>query len=450
MTFSPDGRRIAFVRLRHPTAEETSLVVADADGSNPKALASFRFPEFVAGIFYGGPSWSPDGRHIATAIGVRGGAGAESRSRLGLVAVEDGKVTTLADPGWGVAAQCGWLPDGRSLLVIARGSDQPNTQVWSVSFPSGEARKVTNDLNDRRIISLTADGRSLVSVAGAVSSTVWSAPLAGSGRARRMTRALTDGLDGVAFSPEEKLVYTSDVGQVSGLWMAGIEGADRGPLIALSAGDRAGYPSVADDGTVFFAVRGRTGVEIHALDGGGSTSRVVARDALFVPFEVSRDGRFLVYSALQKGVPRLVRVASDGSNPRPVFDGPAYRPALHPSGTRVAFYFVDSAEKLRLGICSIEGGPLLLDVPIEPPGANARLVLRDEGVYLNTVPGDRSNVWLLPAGGGPARKLTAWDDQLLFDFAVSRDGSTLAAARGPRLRDAQRITGFDSISSPRK
>ncbi|HYN41981.1 MAG TPA: protein kinase, partial [Thermoanaerobaculia bacterium] len=448
VTFSPDGRRIAFVRLRYPTAEETSLVVADADGSNPKALASFRFPEFVAGIFYGGPSWSPDGRHIATALGVRGGAGAESRSRLGLVAVEDGKVTTLADPGWGVAAQCGWLPDGRSLLVIARGSDQPNTQVWSVSFPSGEARKVTNDLNDRRIISLTADGRSLVSVAGAVSSTVWSAPLAGSGRARRITRALTDGLDGVAFSAEGKLVYTSNVGDASGLWIAGLEGADRGPLYTPGPGNRIGFPSIADDGTIYFVVRGKAGVEIHALDRGGSSSRVVVRDAFFAPFEVSRDGRFLIYSALQKGVPRLVRVASDGSHPRPVFDGPAYRPALLPSGTRVAFYFVDSTEKARLGICSVEGGPLLLDVPIEPPGTNARLVLRDEGVYLNTVPGDRSNVWLLPTGGGPARKLTAWDDQLLFDFAVSRDGSTLAAARGPRLRDAQKITGFDSISSP--
>ncbi len=369
VTFSPDGSRIAFVRLRHPTAEETSLVVADADGSNPKALASFRFPEFVAGVFFGGPSWSPDGRHIATAIGVRGGAGAESRSRLSLVAVADGKVTTLADPGWDVAAQCGWLRDGRSLLVVARGIDQPNTQIWSVSYPDGETRKVTNDLNDRRIISLTADGRTLVSVAGAVSSTVWSAPLAGSGRARRITRALTDGLDGVAFSAEGKLVYTSNVADASGLWIAGLEGADRGPLHTPGPGNRIGFPSIADDGTVTFVVRGKAGVEIHALDRGGATSRVVVRDAFFAPFEVSRDGRYLVYSALQKGVPRLVRVASDGSDPRPVFDGPAYRPALHPSGTRVAFYFVDSTEKARLGICSVEGGPLLLDVPIEPPGA---------------------------------------------------------------------------------
>jgi hypothetical protein len=120
------------------------------------------------------------------------------------------------------------------------------------------------------------------------------------------------------------------------------------------------------------------------------------------------------------------------------------RPALHPSGRRVAFYHLDSSERFRLGICSVEGGPLLLDLPAEPPVYGSRLLLRDEGLYLNTVPNDRGNVWLLPAEGGAARKRTAWDDQVLLDFAISPDGSTLAVSRGPRLRDAQRITGFDS------
>jgi serine/threonine protein kinase/Tol biopolymer transport system component len=449
VTFSPDGRRIAFLRLRHPSAEESALMVAGADGSDPKALATFRLPEFVAGIFYGAPSWSPDGRHVATAVGVRGGAGAENRARLALVSVADGSVTTLADPGWETAAQCGWLPDGRSLLVIARSADQSSPQVWAVSVPGGEARKVSNDLNDRRIISLTADGRTLVSVAGAISSTVWSVPLRGSGRPRRVSRATTDGINGVAFSADGRLVYTADVGAHSSLWMAGADGADRGPFHTVPAEEQVGFPSLADDGTVFVAVRGKSGVEIRALDRGGSSSRVVVRDAVFGPFEVSRDGRLVVYSALLKGVSRVVRVASDGSDPKPVFDGPAFRPALHPAGDRVAFYHVDSVENVRLGVCSVEGGPLLLDVPAEVPTTASRIALRDEGIYLNTVAGDRGNIWLLPSGGGPARKLTAWDDQLLFDFAISRDGSAFAAARGLRLRDAQKITGFEAVPSGR-
>ncbi|MCL4809764.1 MAG: serine/threonine-protein kinase, partial [Thermoanaerobaculia bacterium] len=257
VTFSPDGRRIAFLRLRFPGNEETALMVAGADGSDPRALATFRLPEFVAGIFHGGPSWSPDGRAVATAVGTRGGPGAEGRSRLVLVGVEDGKVTTLADPGWDFAAHSGWLPDGRSLIVVARGRDQQNSQLWAVSHPEGEVRRVTNDLNDRRLISLTADGRTLVSVAGTLSSSIWSVPLRGSGRSRRLSRATTDGLGGVAFTSDGKVVYTSETGNATGLWTTGADGAERGPLLELPEGRQTGFPTVADDGTVYFAVRGR-------------------------------------------------------------------------------------------------------------------------------------------------------------------------------------------------
>jgi serine/threonine protein kinase len=59
------------------------------------------------------------------------------------------------------------------------------------------------------------------------------------------------------------------------------------------------------------------------------------------------------------------------------------------------------------------------------------------------VAGDRANVWFLPLDGKPGRKVTSFTDQLLFDFALSDDGERLLVARGPRLRDAQLITGFD-------
>ena len=72
-------------------------------------------------------------------------------------------------------------------------------------------------------------------------------------------------------------------------------------------------------------------------------------------------------------------------------------------------------------------------------------MIRGNALYVNTVQGDRANVWRLPLNGGPSRPITAFTDQLLFDFALSddfeRDG-LMVVARGPRLRDAQLITGF--------
>jgi serine/threonine protein kinase len=204
-TYSPDGRRMAYLRLRHPSLDQTSLMVAGADGSNPTALMSVRLPEYVAGIFFGGPAWSPDGKTIVTSLGRRGSAGSDVRATLIQVSVETGAVSTLADPGWLVAAQAAWLPDGKSLLVIARTPDQLAAQIWSVSYPDGESRRVTSDLNDHRIVSLTRDGRTLVSISGIVSASVLTLPRHG-GRPVRVSRSTQDGLQGVAFAADGSIV----------------------------------------------------------------------------------------------------------------------------------------------------------------------------------------------------------------------------------------------------
>ena len=444
VSFSPDGKRFAYTRLRHPTPEQTSLMIAAADGGNPTVLATVKLPEYVAGIFFGAPAWSPDGSTIVTAVGRQGSQGSEARARLVRVAVEGGAMTTLADPGWVAAAQAGWLPDGKSLLVIARAADQANTQIWSVSYPGGDVLPVIADLNDHRIISLTRDGRSLVSVSGLVSAGVWTLPLRGSGKLTRVSRSTTDGLNGLAFTPEGKLVYTSYVGGVWSLWIAGSDGADRTPFLTGGVGETLLAPSVSDDGTVYYVSRVRLGPEIRAALKDGSSSRVVTRDVRFDSFGVTRDGKSLVFSSFVAGSTHLFRVLADGGERKRISDAIAFTAALHPSGKRVAFYFINSEGRFRLGVSSIDGGPLLADLAAEPTTANSRLALSDDGIYLNTMPGDRANVWLMPLNGRPARRITSFDDQQLFDFAISRDGGTLAVVRGPRIRDAQLITGFDT------
>jgi Tol biopolymer transport system component len=444
VSFSPDGSRFAFTRSHFPTPGATSLMVARADGGHPTVLASFSPPEQVANIFFGAPAWSPDGRTIVTTVLRQGSQGSDTRARLVRVAVEGGAVSTLADPGWIFAAQAAWLPDGTELLVIARAPDQANTQIWSVAFPGGATRRVTADLNDRRVLSLTRDGDALVSVAGALSASVWTVPLRGPGKPTRISRSTNDGSYGVAFAPDGKVLYTSYLGGIWSLWLAGSDGANRTQLVTADAGDTLGFPVVADDGRLFWAVRGRSGNEIRSgvVDGSGRQTVVPVRDARFDVFAVTRDGRSLVYGSLVGGVPRVIRAGTDGAGPAPLSERPAFTPSIDPAGKRVAFYYLDEEDRFRLGVSSIDGGPLTASLPAEPPSANSCLVLVEDGVYVNTMPGDRANIWFLPLDGRPARKITDFDDQQLFDFAVSRDGETLAVARGPRVRDAQLITGF--------
>ncbi len=447
VSFSPDGQRFAYTRLRHPTPEETSLMIASADGSNPTVLASFKLPEYVAGIFFGAPAWSPDGKAIVTAVARFGKPGAETRAKLVRVAVEGGAVTTLADPGWTAAAQAACLPDGKSLVAIARTGDQDQTQIWSVSYPEGKVAPVTADLNDHRIVSLTKDGRSLVSVSGQVSSSVWTLPLRGLGKLTRVSRSTADGLNGLAFTPEGRVLYTSYVGGIWSVWIAAADGAERNSFLTLSPREGILSPVLTDDGSLYYLVRTRAGVEIRATTKDGSSTRVVTGDVRFDSFGVAPDGKTVAFNSLVAGSDHVFTMPSSGGPRKMLLEAPAFRPVMHPSGRRAAFYFVNAEGRFRLGVASVDGGPLLVDLPTEVPSANSRLVLTDDGVYLNTMPGDRANVWLQPLDGRPARRITSFEDQLVFDFAISRDGKTLAVARGPRLRDAQLITGFDSSST---
>ena len=50
------------------------------------------------------------------------------------------------------------------MLVSAQEDGYFNFQVWSLSYPGGEARKITNDSNNYKSISLPADASAIISV----------------------------------------------------------------------------------------------------------------------------------------------------------------------------------------------------------------------------------------------------------------------------------------------
>jgi len=448
-SFSPDGRRMTFLRQFAPAQDESALIVCDADGSNERILAAVKLPEYMAGIFFGGPSWSPDGKSIVTSVGRRGSAGADAKARLVQVQVETGAMATLADPGWLVAAQSHWMPDGKAVLVIARGADQAATQIWSVSVPGGEARRITSDLSDHRVLSLTRDGQTLVSIAGSISARVSVMPLRGGGTPIRIGRSTLDGLEGVAFDAEGSVVYSSRVGGRSSLWVTRSDGSDRRPLVQAGPAEYLYFPAVAGGGRLFYLSNTQKGTEVQSVGMDGSAPRTIAADVRRDLLAASVDGDVVAFSDLVDGVPHIFTSDSNGTRRTPITKVPSFSPAVDARGRRVAYYYMANG-LFRIGVSAIDGsGSLLADLPAEAPSANSRLQLNGDGVYLNTVRGDRANVWLLPLDGRPARRVTAFDDQILFDFAVSPDGSMLALVRGSRLRDAQVITGFHGRAAAR-
>jgi serine/threonine protein kinase/Tol biopolymer transport system component len=443
---SYDGHNMAWLRAGFPSANESALMVAAADGSEARTLAVFELPEIAAPIFFTGPAWAPDGTHIVTAVGRFGGDTAQQRSWLVSVDSADGKVATLADPGWVQAAHSGYLPDGRSLLVVARARHQLNTQIWHVDAQSGEASPVTNDLNDHRIISFSADGSSLASIVGDVSSAVWVGSLDGSEPPRRISWGRVDGSRGVCFTPSGHVVYTSNDRGVWGLSSIKPDGSESIPILAADPGETILGVVVAGNGDLYYNVRNDFGLEIRVADANGSARRTVVTGVGNDWIDVSRDGA-LVYASAVAGERRLFLLESEYAEPRQITDFEVYGPTIEPSGRRVAFFFTDDADQIRVGVVATASGELIWSAQVATPGIFTHLCLREEGLYLTSMPGDRTNVWLMPLDGGQPERLTDFEDQRLWHFAVSDDGRMLAVARGRRDRDAVLIKGFRGSST---
>jgi serine/threonine protein kinase len=438
---SPDGTRIAWLRAAHPEPSQSSLMVAGIDGSDPRILASVETPEFLVPRFFTGPSWSPDGRLIAASI-MR-----LDETRHGWVAAfdaESGAPVWASRDRWPWLAMVAWLPEGDGLLVVGEPDGSPDSQIWHLPYPEGERRRVTNDLLDYRIVSLTADGSALLTIPTNRQAGIWRMPTDGSGRARRISRAVLDGLYGFAVTPDDRIVHqTLEAGQLD-LAIMNADGSDRRLLTDDPDTDR--FPVMASGDRVVWSSTGSTGTKLKEIDLETGESRTVFDGSIhgFSRPSAHPDAG-LVFEHVSDGISTLWRIAPGSTDPTRLTDYEAFLPTISPDGRRLAFAYRESDGNLRIGITGITGGrPLVsLDQPISvATGSLIRWTTDGQALLVNTVANDRSNLWRLSLDGGPPQRLTDFLEQRIAEVGYSADGRTIFFARGSISRDAVLIENF--------
>ncbi|MBC7932468.1 MAG: winged helix-turn-helix domain-containing protein, partial [Rubrivivax sp.] len=154
VSFAPDGKRLVFERA---DGENRLLIVAGADGAGERTLVTIKGP-----TIFGLPTWSPDGKRIACIYGSLENLNT-STPYLGITSYDaaDGAETKVTDERWVGISQLAWLPDSSGLVLSAAEQELSPSQIWQLSFPSGETRRITNDLNTYYGASLTADASAL-------------------------------------------------------------------------------------------------------------------------------------------------------------------------------------------------------------------------------------------------------------------------------------------------
>jgi len=438
---SSDGSRLAFLRQFSETGEE-ALMIASADGSGEKKLV---VKDGAKAFFISqstGPAWSPDDRLIA----VSGGT-VTDRFAMGvlLVSVEDGSESWLGEQRWGVVNRVAWLPDGSGVIVRGNPLGGADGQIWCLDYPEGSLRRVTNDLNayEGTSIGITRDGRVLSAVMVEIRSSIWTVGERGRGRERQVTGGGSDyqGVRGLDVLPDGRLLYGSLVSGNGDLWLVNPDGSGAAQLTVDPADDF--DPVVAPDGFSVVFVSERSGTpqvwKIN-IDGTGLKQLTTAED--YLP-TVSPDGRWVYYASWAGGKMNIWRVQFDGGTPEMVVAKPSLAPQISPDGKFLACSYQASAgTPYRAAILPIEGGePLaIFDIAGETgrtwrrwsaDGKNLLYIDQEAGVF---------NVYAKPVTGDRSQRVTQFESGVLFGFAVSRDGSVLAVARGSRNSDVVLIS----------
>jgi len=454
VSFSPGGRRFVFARGNPPEAE-VCLFIADSDGSRERELACRKRPE---GFGPRAVAWSPDGKIIAATVALHAppaqgpaNPAATSPFRVVLVDASSGEERPLGGRALERLGFLSWLPD-QSGLVVTAAADAPELgwaafrQIWLLSYPGGEARRLTNDLNDYQGVSVARDADTLVSVQTDHRSTMWVAPGGDSAAAREITSAenARDGEAGISWTPDGRLVFASLASGNWDIWTSNADGTQRRQLTTDPATEC--FPTISPDGRTIVYRSGRSNLlDLWRIDADGGNPRRLTEGKAVVATAFLPRGDEVVYSSAAAADLSTWKVpVQGGPSVRLLPDyemSPAFRiHGVSPDGRWLLGRFPDRAlGAWRSGLVPVDGRGRLRRLGAVPEpmqwtadGGGFHYPLTERGT---------TNVWRLPLDGGAPTQVTRFDRDVILEFAWSRDGRMLALTRGSVSANVVMLTG---------
>jgi serine/threonine protein kinase/Tol biopolymer transport system component len=436
--FSPDGKQIAIVSY-DSSSKESVLSIANPDGTGMKKLTAVK-----DGSFFGWSAWSPDGKIIACALMGFDSAGVYANV-IG-VRVADGTEQKLSTKRWQSIDQMTWLSDGSGLLLCAKDEETPFEQIWELSYPGGQYRKLTNDLSDYYGVSLTADSHALVTLQAQRISNVWVSADRDVTHGAQVTSGAGTYYD-LAWTPDGKILYASDATGSADIWEMNADSTEQKQLTAAAGRNYA--PAISPDGRYIVFHSNRSGSwQIWQMNRDGSNPKQLTNGNTDSNWpEYSPDGKWVIYQHSESAAsPGLWRVPSNGGSPVKITDKPLIRPTVSPDGKLIACWQGDNqlSSRLQITVIPFAGGQAVKVFELPPTvwtGWDAPLHWTPDGQALTYIDmrGGIPNIWSQPLNGGAPKQLTDFRDNQMFSFAWSGDFK-LATARGLRVGDAILIT----------
>jgi Tol biopolymer transport system component len=399
--FSPDGSSIAYT-IVDPRTFRWDTEVIDVRGLDPPRLIAnasgltwidarrLLFSEIKSGIHMAlvtGSESRRDARDVYVPAHTRGMVHRSALSPDGnwVLAAEmenqlwlpcrllpfDGRDPgTVVGPPGAPCVEAAWSSDGKWMYFNANADG--SFHIWRQRFPDGAPTQFTSGPTEERGLTLAPDGRSLITSVGITTTTVWIHDRRG-----------------------ERQMSSEASGNVPG---AG----------ALESSPRGSYFS-PDGSKLYYLVRSGGGAtfldgELRVADVASGTSAPVLPGFTVASFDVSDDGRSVVFAAAEAGKPRLwiASLAGHFAAPRRLSETDDDHPLFAPNGDIIfrasegGANFVYRMKPDGSGRTKVVPTPILALNSVSPDG---RWILAYAPVSGDDV---TVAVWAHPANSGPA------------------------------------------------
>ena len=425
VTFSPDGKSLAYVVMNNPALGKLRLVTYALDSGESKTLVNGEMSQRLAD-----PAWSPDGKTIMCVVTQPGDA------ISGVVAVDasSGKQSLVFTSNDGFVSKPVWLPDGSGLLALYAGRETnfSRQQIVEVSIRDDKVRAVTHDINNYSDLSLSADGHMLATVMTEPHFDLFAVPTSdlGSGQARKLTSGTWG--NRFAWTPDGQLILE----EADGLKLFHPDNGSKTALTTPQHDGVAFQPSACADGRyIVTSIGGHAGsktVAIWRMDAGGGNLKQISDDKLDQFPVCASDGKWVYYSNLGDGA-KLTRAPLEGGKPERLSELPAYGFDISPDAKLAAFmtFAAPGVAKQQLALVPVDSPQNTKLVEFQHSRSNfAKFTHDGKGVVYPFRDQDADNLWLQPLDGSPGKEITNFKSENIADFHWSFDGSQLGVIRG--------------------
>ncbi len=415
ISVSPDDKQISFVRCNYQDDNERKVLTRQ----RPFRISDNQF--------------SPNGKSIAFAAGQSWNGGSDFRlMRVDLASHAENEISAKT---FFNIRNLKWLPDGDSLLLVAKEHTDGRLRIWQVASSTGEARVMTRDATDYVSMSLDRAADKMIATHASNTFRLYLAPATDLNNPKALTAALT-----FALAPDGRVIYSGPDGNI---WTVNRNGGEQRQLTNNALNNN--YPQSSPDGRYVFFSSNRGGAnQVWRMNADGSNQVQLTRTEGGYPRFVTPDGKWVYFeSGLHQ---TLWRASTESGEEIRVSEERISEPAFSPGGNLLAYFFraTGNDHLNQIAIMSVDSGKIaktlkLADgksTPVKIAWAN------DQTLYYITMNGPKNSLWRQSLNDPAPHLIGDLGSEEIGGLQAFPDESSFAFIRGKWIQDAVLMEGL--------